>query len=338
MKIRILYLLTFLILLLTACDKADSYTTNPRTNFEALWRIMDEHYCFFDEKGVDWEAVRRKYERQLTDTMSRYELFDLLADMLAELKDGHTNLVSPFNTARYWAWFEDYPRNFNADIQRNYLGTRYAIAGGMRYIKLPGTNIGYIYYPSFSSGVSETNLDEIFYAFRTCRGLIIDVRGNGGGALTNAERIASRFLSEPIRSGYIVHKTGPGHGDFSDPYPIDIQPSTHTRWLRPTVVLTNRHSYSATNDFVNVMRRLDRVVILGDRTGGGGGMPFNSELPNGWQVRLSASPLLDADKQSIENGIEPDIRVDLKDADVARGKDTLIEEAIRNIRDRTKGE
>ena len=338
MKIRVPYFLIFLILLLPGCDKADRYSAIPRENFEALWHIIDEHYCFFEEKGVDWEVVRRKYERQLSDTMSRYELFDLLSDMLAELKDGHTNLVSPFNTARYWAWFEDYPRNFNADIQRNYLGTRYGIAGGMRYVKLPGTEIGYIYYGSFSSAVSETNLDEIFYFFRTCRGLIIDVRGNGGGALTNVERIASRFLSEPIRTGYIVHKTGPGHSDFSEPYPVDLRPSTHTRWRRPTVVLTNRHSYSATNDFINVMRRIDRVVILGDRTGGGGGMPFSSELPNGWQVRFSASPLLDADKRSIESGIDPDIRVDMTKADMDCGKDTMIEAAIRNIRGRTKDE
>ena len=86
------------------------------------------------------------------------------------------------------------------------------------------------------------------------------------------------------------------------------------------------------------MRRIDRVVILGDRTGGGGGMPFSSELPNGWQVRFSASPLLDADKRSIESGINPDIRVDMTKADMDRGKDTIIEAAIRNIRERTKDE
>ena len=326
-----------LLFLLPACEKADRATNDARTNFDALWRIMDEHYCFFEEKGVDWNAVRRKYEPRLRDTMNRYELFDLLADMLAEVRDGHTNLVTPFNTARYWAWFEDYPRNFNADILRNYIGTHYAIAGGMRYVQLPGTDIGYIYYGSFASGVSETNLNEIFYAFRDCSGLIIDVRNNGGGELTNAERIASRFLTEPLLTGYILHKTGRGHSDFSRPHPVELRPSKRTRWLRPTVVLTNRHSYSATNDFVNTMRRLSHVVILGDRTGGGGAMPFSSELPNGWQVRFSASPMLDSAMHSIEGGIDPDIRVDMSADDIARGKDTLIEEAIRNIRKRSKG-
>ena len=63
---------------------------------------------------------------------------------------------------------------------------------------------------------------------------------------------------------------------------------------RKVVVLTNRHSYSATNDFVNSMRCFPNVTLVGDKTGGGSGLPFSSELPNGWGVRFSASPHLDA--------------------------------------------
>ena len=121
-----------------------------------------------------------------------------MGNMLSELKDGHTNLVSPFNIARYWSWYEDYPTNFNQEIQKNYLGTRYSIAGGMKYLELPETKIGYIYYGSFSNSVGEKNLDEVFFAFRKCKGLIIDVRDNGGGSLTNSDRIASRFLKKKI--------------------------------------------------------------------------------------------------------------------------------------------
>lgn len=318
-------------LILSGCEKSDVYTMDARTNFEALWKIMDEHYCFFEYKDVDWDEVHRKYSSMLSDTMTRYELFDLLGEMLAELKDGHTNLVSSFNVARYWSWYENYPRNFNKDIQRNYMGTRYSIAGGMKYLQLPHTEIGYIYYGSFSNGVSEKNLDEVLYSFRKCKGLIIDVRDNGGGSLTNSDRIASRFLKEKIVAGYILHKTGPGHNDFSDPYSIELEPSSRLRWLRPVVVLTNRHSYSATNDFVNKMRLLEQVTVMGDRTGGGSGLPFNSELPNGWLVRFSASPMLDAKKEHTENGIDPDIKVDMKSKDIAKGKDTLIEEAIKHI-------
>ena len=56
-------------------------------------------------------------------------------------------------------------------------------------------------------------------------------------------------------------------------------------------------------------------------------MPFSSELPNGWSVRFSASPILDAGKNHIEFGINPDISQDMTDEDMAKGLDTMIEKA-----------
>ena len=53
----------------------------------------------------------------------------------------------------------------------------------------------------------------------------------------------------------------------------------------------------------------------GDKTGGGSGMPFTSELPNGWTVRFSASPHFNADMEQIEWGIEPDIKINMDEAD-----------------------
>ena len=336
-KNRIKWLVGALALILLAgCEKSDVYTANPRINFEALWKIMDEHYCFFEYKQVDWNEIYRKYDVLLSDTMNQYQLFNFLGNMLAELKDGHTNLISSFNVARYWSWYEDFPPNYNSEIHKSYLGTDFLMAGGIRYRRLSGGQIGYMYYGSFSSGVGENNLDYIFEHFKDCRGLIIDVRENGGGSLTNSDRIASRFLEEKITVGYIKHKTGPGHNDFSDLYPIELSPSKRKRWLRPVVVLTNRHSYSATNDFVNKMKLLPQVTIMGDRTGGGSGLPFNSELPNGWIVRFSASPMLDANRQDTEHGIDPDIKVSLTEEDISKGKDTLIEEAMKLLLDRAR--
>ena len=75
------------------------------------------------------------------------------------------------------------------------------------------------------------------------------------------------------------------------------------------------------------MRYMPHATIIGDQTGGGSGMPFNSELPNGWGVRFSACPMFDAEMQQIEFGIDPDIKVDLDPADQAEGIDTIIEAA-----------
>lgn len=314
--------------LLFSCQDTDEYTVNPRENFEALWKILDENYCFFDYKAIDWDEVHSRYAVQIQDSMNQFELFDLMAKMLSELKDGHTNLYSSFNVARYWDWYKDYPPNFYEELNDAYLGKDYKIAGGMEYKKIANDRIGYVRYSSFSSTLGESNLDYMFYHFKECQALVIDIRNNGGGSLANSERFASRFIQEKTNVGYIMHKTGKGHNDFSEPYPIVLEPTERIRWLRPVIVLTNRHCYSAANDFVMKMRMFPHVTIMGDKTGGGSGFPFTSELPNGWSVRFSACPMLDNEKQLTEFGIEPDIPVSITESDLLGGKDTIIEEAI----------
>ena len=256
-------------------------------------------------------------------------LFQVLDSMLAELKDGHVNLYSSSNVARYWDWYLDYPRNFNESIIEKYLGRDYRIAGGAKYTILED-NIGYIYYGDFSSGIGNGNLDEILLYLSACNGLIIDVRNNGGGNLTNATLMAQRFTNEKVLTGYIQHKTGKGHNDFSTPTPIYVEPSNSIRWQKKVVVLTNRHSYSATNDFVNLMRSIDNgnIIQVGDQTGGGSGLPFTSELPNGWSIRFSASPHFDKNMQPLEEGILPDIAIDMTEDDQSKHRDTLIEKAF----------
>lgn len=331
MKLRIIYYLLLVGILFSACEKADKYNPSPHDNFEALWQILDENYCFFEFKDIDWDEVHDRYSVQINETMSQYDLFEVLGKMLAELKDGHTNLFSSFDVARYWAWYEDYPANFNAEIQKNYLGTDYKIAGGLKYKRLSNDQVGYVYYGNFSSGVGESNLDNMFIHFKDCRGLILDVRNNGGGAMSNSDRITQRFLEEKILTGYVTYKTGNGHTDFSSPYPLYLSPSDRLRWTKSVIVLTNRQCYSATNNLVSIMRLLPHVTVMGDCTGGGSGFPFSSELPIGWGIRFSACPILDADKKHTEFGIEPDEKVSMTEEDMKKGKDTIIEAAIGHI-------
>ena len=315
---------------LTSCFDEDSYENTKRGNFEALWQIMDEHYCFFDYKNVDWQEIHDQYAEKITEDMTNDSLFDILGEMLAELKDGHVNLIANHDVARYWKWYEDYPDNFDEKIQRNYIGTDYSIAGGLKY-KILENNIGYIYYESFSDGLGSANLDQVLNRMALCDGIIIDVRHNGGGLLTNAEKFAERFFTQKTLVGFIMHKKGKGHNDFSDPYERYIEPSNRIKYLKTVVVLTNRRSYSATNDFVNAMSYAPNVTIMGDNTGGGSGLPFSSEIPNGWSVRFSASPMLNAEKEQIEFGIEPNIKVDMSQEDMLKGVDTIIEKAIQYI-------
>ncbi len=313
-----------------SCVDEEQYDNTPHGNFDALWNIIDQHYCFLtykhDSIGLDWNQVKWQYRQQLDANMSSTQLFQVLSNMLSELRDGHVNLYAAHDVARNWSWYEDYPANFDSELQQDYLGTDYRIASSLQYRILPD-NIGYVVCSSFNNSIGDGNISEALHYLRFCRGLILDLRNNGGGSLDNARRLASHFTNERRLVGYFCHKTGTGHNDFSTPEAEYLEPATGIRWQKRAIVLTNRHCYSATNAFVRDILQCPLVTTMGDRTGGGSGMPFSSELPNGWSVRFSACPMFDAQMQQIEFGIEPDTLVALDDADVARGYDTIIEAA-----------
>ena len=327
---KILLLLTSSIILLTACVDTEEHDDTPTGNFEALWEIIDEHYCFFDYKqheyGLDWNEVYNKYKVRVSDKMSEPELFEVLKDMLAELRDGHVNLYTSYDLGRYWTWHEAYPQNFSDTLERRYLGTDYKISSGMSY-RILDDNIGYIRYDSFQLPVGEGGLDDALSYMALCRGLIIDIRNNGGGNLTTAERLAGRFVQEKTLVSYMQHKTGTGHHDFSSLEARYLEPSSNLRWHKPVCVLTNRSVFSAANDFAVMMHALPNVKLVGDRTGGGSGLPMSSSLPNGWSVRFSACPMYDRNKQHTEFGIDPDIPIALTDEATAQGIDLIIEKA-----------
>lgn len=314
--------------LLASCVTEEEFDDTPSGNFEALWRIMDEHYCFFTEKGVDWDSVHAVYAPQVNDAMSDEQLFEVLGNMLGTLRDGHVNLYSSFDTDRYWSFHENYPSNYSDTLITRYLGTDYKMTNGLKY-RILDDNIGYLRCSTFSNSFGSGNLSDILAYFAACRGLIIDLRDNSGGLISAAQQLAARFTNEEKVVGYMCHKTGKGHDDFSSLEPQKVKPSSGVRWQKPVAVLTNRQVYSAANEFVKYMKCFPDVIVVGDQTGGGAGMPFSSELPNGWAVRFSACPMFDANKQSTEDGIAPDYNVSLSDIDFYRGVDTIIEAARR---------
>lgn len=316
------------------------FTYDPVTNIDALWQIIDEKYCYVEEKGCDWNAVHEEYRLKaaklhMDSTMDKVKLFDLMASMLDSLKDGHVNLYTPFDVSRNRAWYTGYPTNYSSQLQGIYL-QNYRTAEGLRYTILKETNptstkvkdIGYVYYSSFESGCSNSALSWVLYTMKDCKGLIIDVRQNGGGDMTNAFQLASPFFKTDKVVGYWQHKTGKGHYDLSSMEPQKVIANTKLQWQRPVVVITNRYCYSAANFFVSAMKAgADNCIILGGKTGGGGGMPLSYELPCGWTIRFSSVKMLDLDKQSIEDGIDPNMEIE----QVSSTQDDLIEAAAAVI-------
>lgn len=330
MKKLILILLLSVTLLPSCMEEPELQPNTYEGNFDALWGIIDTKYCYLDYKNINWDSIHYVYQDSIAGINNNIEFFDLMGGMLGKLKDGHVNLYSEFDRSRYWKWFTDYPTNFSSKLvySQRYLGQNYRIAGGLRYNKIDRGNIGYIYYGSFASGFSDNNMKYVLNNFKDCKGIIIDVRDNGGGSIEFSKQLASYFFTKETVTGYISHKSGVGHSDFSEPVKIKTPSHASIQWKRPVAVLTNRMSYSATNDFVCQMRQAPNAIIVGDKTGGGGGLPLSSELPNGWMVRFSACPMFDSEMQHTEWGLEPDVWSGINPSDESKDIDTIIETAI----------
>lgn len=332
------FLIIFISTFLCGCQKSDfSYDETPQANLDALWTLIDQRYCFLTYKeqqlDINWQQIHATYSDRLGEGMTRVQLFEVLCQMLSELKDGHVNLATSLDLGRNWSWREDFPENLDTELRQRYLGTDYRIASGLKYAILPD-NTAYVVYESFSDAIGDGNLSDMIAYLRLCNGMILDIRGNGGGELTNAEKLSRRFTNEKRLVGYMLHKTGTGHDDFSEPRAEYVEPSDGIRWQKPVVLLTNRSCYSAANIFVRNMKEMPLVTVMGDQTGGGSGLPFTSELPIGWSVRFSASPSLDARGQQIEFGIQPDVYASLDEALAAsEGKDSMIEQARQYLRE-----
>jgi hypothetical protein len=294
--------------------------------FDEMWQEMDRRYSLFGIKKVDWDAEYVKYRDRINEGMPDKELFKVMAEMQETLKDGHVALISGIDTSGYDSFYSLYPVNFNYNnIQANYLGTDYKTTGPFVYKIVD--NIGYIYYSSFNSSFTDIELEKLIQDMSVTKGFILDIRSNTGGSSTNVDRLAQCFLSDRKLVKYEKRKSGPGHMDFSDPVPYYLQPGK-VIYNKPVIVLTNRTCFSACNDFALYLSELPNVQLYGDQTGGGGAIPNNYILANGWKIQYSSTITLSPGKESIENGIQPDVRITISGLEESRGIDPIIDRSF----------
>lgn len=336
---------------------------NHKASFEYLWNKTNEQYSYFDLKNINWDSVYHKYSLLVKDDMPDEVFFNLMFEMLETLEDGHVNLYSPFNVSRY-PELAIPDSNYSTRIVRTtYLGEHYNVTGPLQHdfihkindngVKVIDTlhvngdpdnlkGIGYVRYSSFSSMISNYDIDYVISRYGASTvGLIIDVRSNGGGSPLNIFQMCERFI--PADAGevtlyYSRNKVGPGKEDFDEWIPANISPEG-LYYPGKLIILTDRSCYSATSYFataIKAVQKLRDVKIIGVPTGGGLGAPRGGQLPNGWYYRMSVTQTRSVDGDlDFELGVPPDIYSTQQPSDTQKNIDSVLERAIDEIKNGT---
>jgi carboxyl-terminal processing protease len=155
------------------------------------------------------------------------------------------------------------------------------------------------------------------------RGLLLDLRNNGGGLLDESVLVADEFLEE----GVIV--TTRGRGGAIRQEARARRPGTRPNF--PIVVLVNGFTASAAEIVAGALRDHGRAVIAGERTFGKGSVQNLVDLPDGSAIKITTARYYTPSGRSIQaEGIPPDVIIPQLPADLvrrARGGARVISEA-----------
>lgn len=327
-----------ILLLATSCEKAfipDSGSAQATDVFNHLWQQVDERYSMFDVKNVDWQQVYDTLRPRVRDGMDPDSLFALCAAMLNTLRDGHVNLYGTWDVSRSDTVYSRFYTDDGIDINTvvlNYLGINYHTTGGIAHNALRDGKVIYMRYGSFSSNITERQLRHIIALYPQAQGIILDIRGNGGGSIANIINLLSVMPSHGQEIYRSQIKSGPAHDQFTPLVPSFAPRNTGDVYDKPVLVLTDRGSFSAASTFAIATYAYDNIRLMGDTTGGGLGLPAMGSLPNGWRYRFSITRTLALDGRNYENGVPPDIllKFDLHTA-ATLGHDNIIDSACTLI-------
>lgn len=333
-----IFLFLTLILLFSSCEKLlfdeNKASTDPFVNFDYLWNQIDQKYSYFEYKNIDWDQIRETYRAQIFEGMTDEQLFDVMGNMMDELRDDHSNLISPFNISRYNIRIQN-NSNYSEHVVNRYYIPNFKTFGPFHHDFIDNGRIGYIRYESFMSEVTQDQMNYLTSYYQNTDGLILDLRANGGGSISNIFIILEAFCSESKLVAYSINRNGPHHDDFGEKEPIQVLRGTGTIYTKPVMVLIDRYSYSASTFFSVITKAFDQIKLVGDYTGGGGGIPNGGQLPNGWFYRFSVSQLLDLNGNNYaEAGVPPDVTAYFNWNDMT--KDEIIDAAIGEIHTMTQ--
>jgi C-terminal processing protease CtpA/Prc len=311
-------------------DQAKSYSTF----FNKVWQDYDTHYSYFVYKNINWDSIKTVYE-PLVQEKTTYDFFlnNVICPMIRELKDFHVKLYD-----KNGSFIPIYSKNIGINYQYNdgfynrYLTNITTTANGIFKMGAIDDNIGYILIASWTN---EDDVNEFLRFFENDRsyyenlkGLIIDVRPNGGGGELLARNVAERFTKENHVYAYRKSRNGPNHDDFTSLLSVHFFPSGSWQFTKPVMVLIGEQCASSNEAFILMMSTLKHVTLVGDTTRGSSGNPVEYSLEDGTQYTISSWVEYKPDRTVLEDvGIFPDVPI-LVSESIVDDRDMVLEKAI----------
>ena len=323
---RIIYLLLIAVAVgLFSCEKI-VMEPNPGTSnleiFNEYANLVKEKFAMLEFKDVDIDHLQDSIGNTITEDLTEDQLFDKLAFITRQLKDGHSS-IEKSDTLYFYEFYEGYPPGIDREILVNhYIGED--VAPDIVWLKtdddmtkavyghMPqSADIGYLRIGSWMYEFTDDEIEKIFGTFKNDEGLIIDLRDNGGGDPMLASKFASYLIDKEAEIGTEIFKTGPGENDFAS-NTLYLRPSnSQNAFLKDIMILTDIGCFSATTTFMYSIYLFDNITFVGQRSGGGAGSVADGFLANGWEWNLSVSEFIDKQGNHWDNGREPDITVAL---------------------------
>lgn len=151
------------------------------------------------------------------------------------------------------------------------------------YYGMMDDKVGYINLNAFTDDCAK-DVRRAFIDLRQkgMKGLLFDLRGNGGGSLQEAIKIVNLFVPKGITLVKTVGKMKRANSEYATSQePVDT--------LMPIVVLVNDDTASASEITAGSLQDLDRAVVLGTRTYGKGLVQLPMDLPHNASMKLTTS-------------------------------------------------